>query len=171
MRGIAPTARFIARCAPWCPAYFCEGYRESGFTGRYCDDTESIVITCYVPLARVGDARNLGHALTSRLTHHEVWHASHDYLSADALAAVDAMTARGCDRPGAYFSHSDEKRARLFENFAAALDEGLACKYSSDDIGLRVLLAIYNGDLAREVMASKKPARPSFWRRALGLAT
>lgn len=95
--------------------------------------------------------------------HHEVWHeVERTRLAAADVAAVDRAATRGDPRPGDYLACAVERRARLYESWACAWDEGwrpasvLGWPIRRVD---RVCVYVHGGGLARDV-ARHGAARP-----------
>lgn len=90
--------------------------------------------------------------------HHEIWHVVEYHVAAGDFGAVDAVAGAGCPLPGDYLGSNFERRARLYENWACACDEGwrpvslFGIPVSRID---RVFLAIYRGDMAADIAAGR----------------
>lgn len=156
------------RCAPWlhvllgprlwssCPAddrddYACRAvWRRVGDTVHY----EHRGLACWNAGVLLVAAADLLPGVMAVL-HHEVWHAveRHGLASAD-VEAVDRAAALGVPQPGAYLSSAVERRARLYESWACAWDEGwrpasvLGWSLRRVD---RVCWYVHGGGLARDV--------------------
>lgn len=90
--------------------------------------------------------------LISRTLYHELFHNISGYLSADAHALLDVAVSRGPQFPGEYAGQPEERKARLFECFATALDEGFTCRYELGSAE-EILGRIYTGEVAREIQS------------------
>ena len=86
--------------------------------------------------------------------HHEVWHAvERRHLHPDDVAYVTAAVARGQPRPGVYLASPVERRARLYEAWASAVDEGW--RPSRRRRLDRILSYVHSGAMARDVSAGR----------------
>ena len=136
---LAAVVAVVTRCAPWVRVYLgprlwsvcdtadaddyacrpvvrhlLDGRTEYEHHGRSCWDDGVILCT---------SAARLPAALAT--VHHEIWHeVERVRLSAADVAAVDRAAARGDPRPGDYLASAVERRARLYESWACAWDEG-----------------------------------------------
>jgi hypothetical protein len=84
--------------------------------------------------------------------HHELWHAVEPWLSDEALAVVDAACA-DADAPWGhpYLDDPAERRARLYEVWAAAWDRGAAHPLAAGCLTVAdVAWQVYAGDVAAE---------------------
>ena len=174
---LAAVTAVVSRCAPWVRDYLgprlwsaCDtadvddyacrpsvrhlpgGRTEYEHHGRACWDKEVILCTsgCRLPAALA-------------TVHHEVWHAvERTCLAAADVAAMDRAAARGDPRPGDYLASAVERRARLYESWACAHDEGwrpaalLGWPLRRVD---RVCAYVHSGALARDV-ARGRAVRP-----------
>ncbi len=167
--ALAAVAAVVTRCALWARVYVgprlwsvaatadvadydCrptvrhqpDGRTEYEHHGRACWGDRVILCTSAARLPAV-----------LATVHHEVWHeVEHTCLSAADVAAVDCAAARGDARPGEYLASAVERRARLYEAWASAHDEGwrpaalLGWPLRRVD---RVCAYVHSGALARDV--------------------
>ena len=90
--------------------------------------------------------------------HHEVFHLLEYYLHEDDLAVVNAAVGAGRELPGDYLDSLIERRARVYEAWASAYDEGwrptalFGIPLSRLD---RVFLSVYHGDVAADRVAGR----------------
>ena len=160
----------VARCAPWLTVYL--GPKLWSIADSPAD------YDCRATVRRRSDGRveyeHHGLSLTGRdvvmvaasarlptvlaTVHHEIWHAIERHLHPADLAIVDAAVARGEARPGEYLDSMIERRARSYEYWACARDEGLRpaslCSVLVDRID-RIFEFVHSGALARDRVAGR----------------
>lgn len=107
-------------------------------------------------------------ASSARLTavmptlHHEIWHSvERMHLQEDDISVVNRAVVCGQSRPGAYLNSSIERRARLYEAWSTAVDEGWRpMSIAGRPVRRldRVMAYVYGGYLACDIAAGR-PAR------------
>ena len=170
----------VTRCSPWLRLYL--GPRLWSVA-----DADADLLACRPVMRRRADGRTeyehhglacwesgvLLVAGAARLpavlatVHHEIWHGVEPLLSPAALSAVNAAVQDGRPRPGVYLDSAVERRARLYESWASAVDEGHQVVLDGRT-GLpaapldRILAHVYTGRLAAAVAArdAASAARP-----------
>ena len=112
------------------------------------------------------------------ILHHEAWHVVERHIHDADFDQVDAAVSRGVALPGDYMDSALERRARLYEKWASAYDEGwrpvtmFGFPLARID---RVFLAVHRGDVAAD-HAAGRPSPPRLlpgeraFRAALGVA-
>ena len=99
------------------------------------------------------------------ILHHETWHVVESHVHEADFDAVNAVVGRGVALPGTYMDSALERRARTYEKWACAYDEGwrpvclLGIPVSRVD---RIFLSVYRGDLAADLAAGRPVAERLF---------
>lgn len=143
----------VRRCAPWCQVFTAPWVKV--------DDEELggvHVVRDSIQTVAIGTQQGVRNAL--RVSHHEIWHAAEWKMSEDAVGAVDALARKGRVWPGDYLSAPTERRARLYEGWASARDEGWspACRDGTSTPIMRadqVMDLVYSGRFARALAESE----------------
>ena len=124
------------RCAPWLRVYL--GPQLWSFAGEGED------VTAFADVRDLPDGRSIhriggqawrddgvvlvsGWGSTSSalaILHHEIWHVIEDDLDPEDKAAIGAEVSRGIPFPGTYLDSLTERRARAYDAWASAQDEG-----------------------------------------------
>lgn len=82
------------------------------------------------------------------IIHHELFHNVSKRLTAEAHAVLDAAVAgTPIEYPGEYAGRAEERKARFYEHFASALDEGMRIPLMPGSAE-EILYGIYRGDWA-----------------------
>lgn len=125
-------------------------------------------LACYTgKVILVASACRLPSAMN--IIHHEIWHTcEHLYLHPNDVGIVSRSVAGGIPQPGDYLDSATERRARQYESWASAVDEGWR---SLAVFGWplrridRVFAYVHGGRLARD-LARHGAARPQVevWR-------
>jgi hypothetical protein len=100
---------------------------------------------------------NIPYAL--EILHHELWHVLEYYISPEDLDFITATVGHGLPMPGIYLDSQVERRARCYESYARARDEGwrpvrvMGTPVSRTD---RIFEYVYSGQLAADVTAKRR---------------
>ena len=165
--SLAAVSAILDRCVPWCSCYLAPYVELDGQT----------VLGCAGGAGRYLAVSLSSGVLSSTATaHHEVWHASECVLRSDLVARVESAAAMGLPRDGAYHADPEERRARLYEAWACATDEGLPVStWSASGVPVcpvvAVLHHVYSGGLAADVAvaeAARHALRRGLLSRLLG---
>lgn len=163
----------VSRCAPWCTVYvgprlwsfadpeedlsafrdmhrLRDGRVVHGLGGQAWIRGRSLAAPDTILLAAWASPR----ALLATM-HHELWHVLEKYLSNEAASVIDAAVAAGSPAPGGYLDSIVERRARLYQHWASAMDEEYSVLGSGTPFRLldAVFWHAYSGGLARELAA------------------
>jgi hypothetical protein len=105
-------------------------------------------------------AMNRGTAHVTSTMHHEIWHAVEWNLAAVDRNAVHVQSHRGVQLPGTYLDSCVERRARMYQHWAAAYAEGwrppMVMGIPMNHVD-RVFLHVYSGALARRMASGRRP--------------
>ena len=129
-----------------------DGEIEYEHHGLACYESKIILVA---PACRLPSAMNI--------IHHEIWYScEHLYLHPDDIEIVSMSVASGIPQPGAYLDSASERRARQYESWASAVDEGwrppVLFGWPLRRID-RVYAYVHGGRLARD-LARHGAARP-----------
>lgn len=87
---------------------------------------------------------------------HELFHAVDWYLQPRDRLVLDAAVSRGADYASDYLSDPIERRARLFEQFAAYVYEGGRLLVHPDTPEVGLLWRIYSGEVGADVLTGMR---------------
>lgn len=168
------------RCAPWLKVYLGPRLWSVAYS-----DTDSN-LSCRANTKRLIDGsiayEHLGLACTNggdailvaasirmpaviSTLHHELWHMLERHLAPDDMDVVNSSIERGESRSGYYLASPIERRARAYESWASAYDEGwrpaTICGVIVSRLD-RIFSYVHSGDLATELMAGEQVRSRTF---------
>jgi hypothetical protein len=161
------------RVAPWTQLYFApvvwhlvEGDSDGWYADQYTQERRQIggreYYRCNGLAWQVGEVDYSVSSLAqphliAAIVYHELFHNISMHLPPAAHELLDQAVARStASYPGYYGGLAEERKARLFEHVASALDEGLRLPIEPGSAE-HLLARIYRGEVAREIMSPPRP--------------